>query len=101
MNAYVSTPSRSDAQALVALGLVQRIKRRVLVLWHNGGRAWRQLANEYRFLHCEFTGQGESQQERIQILSLAPSSTEQRAAEAALVARRAVIRARMAGTVPA
>jgi Mn-dependent DtxR family transcriptional regulator len=32
-------------ERLEALGLVQRIKRRVLVLWNNGGRKWRQLAN--------------------------------------------------------
>jgi hypothetical protein len=85
---------------LVALGLVQRVKRRVLVLWHNGGRAWRQLANEYRF-HCEFSARSDSEKKEFSISLAEPSSTEQRAAEAALAARRAVILARIAGTTPA
>ena len=46
-----STVAKAVAR-LAELGLVNRLKRRVLVLWNNGGRQWRQLSNAYRF-RCE------------------------------------------------
>jgi DNA-binding MarR family transcriptional regulator len=75
---------------LTALGLIQRVKRRVLVLWHNGGRAWRQMSNAYRLIaapRCEFTPQTDSQQTKILNL-MEPTTREQREAAEALAERR-------------
>lgn len=55
-------------RVLERLGLIRRIKRRVLVLWHNGGRAWRQLPSEYVFpvaTDCEFSGRTDSKTQEI------------------------------------
>ncbi len=75
------------------LGLVQTIKRRVRVIW--GGRvASRQATSAYRFA-APATEFGEATVIlETKILPLVPTA-EQRAAEAALAARRAVIEERL------
>ena len=84
-------------KAMQALGLAQKVKRRVLVAWNNGGRACRQLANEYRLIsvdRCEFTTQTESKQ--IQFIKLdEPNHTAQTAAQKALAARRRALEERL------
>jgi hypothetical protein len=42
----------TQAWAFERLGLVRKLKRKVLVLWANGGRKWQQRPNEYEFC-CE------------------------------------------------
>ncbi len=76
--------------ALARLGLIRVMKRRVLVLWNNGGRAWRQLANAYQLMTAdrEFTRQTDSQQTKILHTAEMVTTAEQRQAQAALAERR-------------
>jgi hypothetical protein len=95
--AHVSRQTASDAVAdLARLGLLKITKRRILVLWNNGGRAWRQLKNAYVFsaIRCESTGRTEKTQLRILYLNDAPIES-QRAAQAALDARRRAMEDRL------
>lgn len=74
------------------LGLVRKVKRKVLALWSNGGRQWLQRPNEYVFC-CESAGQAESPKKVIQILTVEANGAEIRAAQAAMAARVRVIQA--------
>jgi hypothetical protein len=88
--------------ALERLGLLQRVKRRVLVVWHNGGRAWRQLPNEYRFTRpadCEFSARTDSKTPDITILAR-PAADAAKASEALAAVRerrRSAVEARLLG----
>jgi len=72
--------------AFERLGLLRRIKCKVLVLWANNGRKWRQQANEYVFTRCESGAQTEYPKEEIRIHILQPSPAETREAQARLAA---------------
>ena len=67
---------------LVRLGLVQRVRHRLLVVGQNGGRVWRQLPNVYRLVACavsrEFDERTDSQSPEITLLG---STTLNRAVE--------------------
>ncbi len=77
---------------LQEVGLFRVEKRRLLVLWTNGGKAWRQLANAYVFAspHRESVSRGEKiQSTKILVLppeTLPPAGSAQEALAA--VARR-------------
>jgi DNA-binding transcriptional MocR family regulator len=88
-----ATVAKAIAQ-LEATGLLQRQKRRVLVLWANGGRAWRQLPNVYRLLagNREFTARPEIQSTKIQALAEPPIAAVKAAREALNKRREAVLR---------
>jgi hypothetical protein len=76
---------------LEQLGLIRRVKRRVLVLWHNGGRAWRQLPSEYRSVQaadCEFSQQTDSKTRDITICARMDGDAERAAAALAAVRDR-------------
>jgi hypothetical protein len=82
------TCRQTIADAIAAferLGLVRRIKHKVLVLWTNGGRKWQQRPNEYEFC-CESGEQTEYPKEVIQILISEPQGREVRVAQEGLVA---------------
>ena len=97
--AHVCRQTAVDAiQALMELGFLQKIKRKVLVLWANGGRQWQQRPNEYVF-HCESTSQSEYPKEEVQIVSLGAVPAEIASAQAALESRQRVIQARLLNTV--
>lgn len=84
--ARVCRQSVADAVAsFVRLGLITKIKRKVLVLWANGGRKWQQQANEYVFC-CESGEQTEITKEVIHILMLEPAVRAAKAARESLVA---------------
>jgi hypothetical protein len=70
-------------EALERLGLVRRIKHKVLVLWNNGGRKWQQRPNEYQFC-CESGEQTQYPKQVIQILISEPSVSKAKAAQAGL-----------------
>jgi hypothetical protein len=74
---------------LVALGVVQKTKRKVLAIWNNGGRQWKQLPNQYRLIHCESVGQTDSKQEVIKTVRVEPNSATVKAAQDALSQHRA------------
>jgi hypothetical protein len=87
-------------RVLEHLGLIRRVKRRVLVVWHNGGRAWRQLPSEYHFTKpadYEFTGRTDSETQDITYVSRPAGVVSE--AVAALTAvrerRRAAVAARL------
>jgi hypothetical protein len=89
-------------RVLEQLGLIRRIKRRVLVLWHNGGRAWRQLPSEYHFppvSDCEFSGRTDSKIQDILYVSRPASIATKAAAALADVRnrRRSVVEIRLLG----
>jgi hypothetical protein len=72
---------------LERLGVLSRIKRSVLVMWHQGGRQRRQLANGYVLnpgRHCEFTGCTVQENERTLITVSAIPTGAVEAARAAL-----------------
>jgi hypothetical protein len=71
--------------AFERLGLVRRIKHKVLVLWANGGRQWQQRPNEYEFC-CESGEQTQYPKEVIQILISEPAVREAKAAQERLAA---------------
>jgi hypothetical protein len=71
--------------AFERLGLVRRIKHKVLVLWANGGRQWQQRPNEYEFC-CESSEQTQYPKEVIQILISEPAVREAKAAQEGLAA---------------
>jgi hypothetical protein len=78
-------------RVLERLGLVRCVKRRVLVLWHNGGRAWRQLASEYLFppVHdCEFSGRTDSETQDLTYVSRPGDDAAQAATALAAVRER-------------
>jgi hypothetical protein len=69
--------------AFERLGLVRKLKRKVLVLWNNGGRKWQQRANEYAFC-CGSTEPTEYTKQVIQISILQPAAIEAKAAREGL-----------------
>jgi hypothetical protein len=71
--------------AFERLGLVRKLKRKVLVLWANGGRKWQQQPNEYVF-HCESGEQTQYPKQEIQILKSEPPVRETQAAQQGLAA---------------
>jgi hypothetical protein len=78
-------------RVLERLGLIQRVKRRVLVLWHNGGRAWRQLPSEYLFppaRDCEFSSWPDSKTQDLTYVSRPVGVTAEAAAALAVVRER-------------
>lgn len=70
-------------KAATALGLMRKIKHKILTLWANGGRQWQQKPNEYVF-HCESAAQTEYPKQVIQILKHESSYAESRLAQAGL-----------------
>ena len=82
---------------LVRLGLVQRVRYRLLVVGQNGGRVWRQLPNVYRLVVCadsrEFDERTDSQTPEITLMS---STIQNRAVEDAQQAIRRITNARAA-----
>ena len=73
---------------LVHLGLVQRVRHRLLVVGQNGGRVWRQLPNVYRLLmnanSREFGGRTDSKTQESTTIVKTTSSEAQKAAQKAL-----------------
>jgi hypothetical protein len=92
-------------RVLERLGLLTRVKRRVRLLWHQGGQQVRQLTNAYVLHppaanHCEFATATVSQ--RIETLHIAATSGgEVKAAQDALARRRAAVTSRLRATMPA
>jgi hypothetical protein len=79
-------------RVLERLGLIRRVKRRILVLWHNGGRAWRQLPSEYLFpaaQDCEFSNRTDSETQDFTYVSRpAADAAEAAVALAGVLERR-------------
>ena len=77
---------------LEALGLVQRVRRRVRVAWVRGGQASRQIANAYRLLVPDTESGTRAAKEQPLIISVieAPSETQRTAREALAERRRQV-----------
>jgi hypothetical protein len=78
-------------RVLQRLGLIRRVRRRVLVLWHNGGRAWRQLPSEYHFppaSDCEFNQRTDSKTQELTYVSRLTGVVAQAAAALAAVRER-------------
>ena len=73
---------------LVRLGLVQRVRHRLLAVGQNGGRVWRQLPNAYRLLlgadSRESGGRTDSKTQEFTILVPVALSRNQEAAQEAL-----------------
>jgi len=73
---------------LVRLGLVQRVRHRLLVVGQNGGRMWKQLPNAYRLLagadSREFDGQTDSKTQESITLVPATLNRNQKDAQEAL-----------------
>jgi len=63
--------------ALVRLGVIQRVKHRLLVVGQNGGRVWKQLPNVYRVMveteSREFSGRTDSKAPDIYMKDFVPS----------------------------
>ena len=82
---------------LIRLGLVQRVRHRLLVVGQNGGRVWKQLPNVYRLLtgadSREFSERTDSQSPEITLLT---STAPNRAVEEAQEALRRIAAARTA-----
>ena len=82
---------------LVRLGLVQRVRHRLLVVGQNGGRVWKQLPNVYRLLagadSREFDERTDSQSPDITLLG---STILNRAVEDARQALKRIAEARTA-----
>ena len=82
---------------LIRLGLIQRVRHRLLVVGQNGGRVWKQLPNVYRLLtgadSREFDERTDSQSPEITLLS---STTLNRAVERAQQALKHTAEARTA-----
>jgi hypothetical protein len=74
---------------LQQLGIVERVKRRALLAWNNGGRRWQQLPSAFLFRpRCESTGRPDSQTQQTSYLVAAPLPRAQTVAQAALDAVR-------------
>ena len=75
-------------KALEGLGLVQRIKHRVLAIGANGGRVWKQLTSGYRLLiettAREFNPRTDSQAKEITLVREAVPGRAVKAAQEAL-----------------
>jgi DNA-binding transcriptional MocR family regulator len=84
--------------ALERLGLIQRIKRRVMVAWHGGRTASRQIANAYRLI-VPATGSGSRPaREQASVISIVEAPhAGQKAAQEALEAVRARRQGALAG----
>jgi hypothetical protein len=84
--ARVCRQSVADAiSAFERLGLLRRIKLKVLVLWANGGRKWQQRPNEYVFC-CESTYETQYPKQEIQIKRIEPEYRESTQAQEGLAA---------------
>jgi hypothetical protein len=96
--ARVCRQTIADAvSAFERLGLLRRIKLKVLVLWANGGKKWRQCPNEYAFC-CESGEQTQYPKQEIQIKHLEPVPSEAKQARQGL-AEIAAARMRALGLV--
>ena len=79
-------------EALERVGLLVRVKRRVVATGANGGRLWRQLPSSYRFLKIvpkppisrEFSGRTDSKPQGIHTLRVEATGTSQTDARGAL-----------------
>ena len=73
---------------LIRLGLIQRMRHRVLAVGQNGGRVWKQLTNTYRLLtgavSREFDGRTDSKTQESTSLVMVRSEPEEEDAQGAL-----------------